>query len=131
MPGRCASPSKPGGCAGLLYKVTFDVVPTESDVVVKSQGVQVVLRQDSARYINGAVIDFAADSLIVRNPNAATSCSPGRPLPLGPTIAPRTQPRSELISAASHADGRAFLPIKRRPPPGQLPVVPRQWLTCD
>ena len=68
---------EPGGCAGLLYEVTFDVVPTESDVVVKSQGVQVVLSQDSARYINGAVIDFAANSLIVRNPNAATSCSCG------------------------------------------------------
>jgi iron-sulfur cluster assembly accessory protein len=68
---------EPGGCAGLLYEVSFDGVPAASDVIVDSDGVQVLLSPDSARYMNGAVIDFAENSLIVRNPNAASACSCG------------------------------------------------------
>jgi iron-sulfur cluster insertion protein len=68
---------EPGGCAGLLYQVSFDGVPTASDVVVESDGVQVLLSATSAPYMIGAVIDFAENSLIVRNPNAASACSCG------------------------------------------------------
>ena len=68
---------EPGGCAGLLYEVSFDGVATASDVVIESDGVQVLLSPDSARYMKGAVIDFAENSLIVQNPNAASACSCG------------------------------------------------------
>ena len=60
-------------CEGLLYGVTFDDVHPEDKVVIQ-RGVAVLIDPDTARYVEGASIDYVDDErgqgFLVSNPKA-------------------------------------------------------------
>ena len=70
-----------GGCSGLQYKMDLQDGPSQRDIMVLSQGVQVVVDPKSALYVTGSELDFVETleetGFKVHNPNAATSCSCG------------------------------------------------------
>ncbi len=70
-----------GGCSGLQYKLDLQGAPANRDIMVDSQGVQVVVDPKSALYVTGSEIDFLESleetGFKVHNPNAATTCSCG------------------------------------------------------
>lgn len=70
-----------GGCNGLSYKMRFVDTFKKGDILVRSQGVQVLVDSKSALYLRGTVLDFS-DKMIgggfkFSNPNAKSSCSCG------------------------------------------------------
>lgn len=70
-----------GGCNGLSYKMKFIAAPKRGDIVVRSQGIPVVIDSRSALYLRGMQLDFS-DRLVAggfkfSNPNARASCSCG------------------------------------------------------
>jgi iron-sulfur cluster assembly protein len=70
-----------GGCAGLQYSMAFEETPKEDDVLVADKGVRLFVDPFSARFLEGARIDFQ-DSLMgagfrVDNPNAVAVCACG------------------------------------------------------
>ncbi len=69
-----------GGCAGLQYGMALDE-RKDGDSVVEREGVQVLVDEESAKYLSGSTIDFA-DGLSgagfrIQNPNAVRSCGCG------------------------------------------------------
>jgi iron-sulfur cluster assembly accessory protein len=69
-----------GGCAGLQYGMTLDE-RKDGDAIVEREGVQVLVDEESAKYLAGSTIDFA-DGLSgagfrIQNPNAVRSCGCG------------------------------------------------------
>lgn len=69
-----------GGCSGLSYKLGFDI-RTDEDEIIKSQGMEIVVKPDHLMYLNGIVIDYP-DGLDARgftfdNPNASEACGCG------------------------------------------------------
>lgn len=69
-----------GGCSGLSYKLGFDF-RTETDSLVQSEGLDVVVDPRHMMYLDGIVIDYP-DGLDARgftfdNPNASESCGCG------------------------------------------------------
>ncbi|OKL49930.1 HesB/IscA family protein [Boudabousia marimammalium] len=71
----------PGGCSGLIYELYFDEHLTDGDLTRDFGGVEVVVDETSAVYLNGATIDFAdtisKQGFTIDNPNAAGSCACG------------------------------------------------------
>lgn len=70
-----------GGCNGLSYKMSFDAHPRKGDILVQSQGVEVLVDSKSALYLRGTHLDYS-DKLVAggfkfSNPNAKASCSCG------------------------------------------------------
>lgn len=70
-----------GGCSGLQYGMTFDNEPYPGDTDFESAGLPVRVDPTSAKYIQGANIDYV-DSLMgggfkIDNPNAVASCGCG------------------------------------------------------
>jgi len=70
-----------GGCAGMQYGMTFEDAARTEDVVVAIKGVRLFVDPVSARYLDGACIDYQ-DTLMgsgfrVDNPNATTACACG------------------------------------------------------
>jgi iron-sulfur cluster assembly protein len=70
-----------GGCSGLQYKMDLVDGPANRDIVIPSQGVQVVIDPKSALFVSGSELDFSDDlqkgGFKVTNPNAAAHCSCG------------------------------------------------------
>jgi iron-sulfur cluster assembly protein len=70
-----------GGCSGLQYKMDLQDAPANRDILVESQGVQVVVDPKSALYVTGSELDYSESledaGFKVNNPNAATTCSCG------------------------------------------------------
>jgi iron-sulfur cluster assembly accessory protein len=69
-----------GGCAGLQYGMTLDE-RKDGDFVFDRDGVQVLVDEESGKYLGGATLDFA-DGLTgagfrIQNPNAVRSCGCG------------------------------------------------------
>lgn len=69
-----------GGCSGLHYEMTLDQ-KRAGDEVVESDGVEFLIDGESARYLNGATLDFCegltAAGFQIVNPNAARTCGCG------------------------------------------------------
>ena len=70
-----------GGCSGMQYSMTFDE-QREGDRVTDFSGVKVVVDAFSAKYLQGALVDFS-DALTnggfkITNPNAKESCGCGK-----------------------------------------------------
>lgn len=69
-----------GGCSGFAYDFRFDE-PQQDDIVYEKDGVTFLVDPMSHQYLLGAEIDFSEDlmggHLIVRNPNATTTCGCG------------------------------------------------------
>lgn len=88
-----------GGCSGMQYGMAFEANPQETDVVVETDGVKLVVDPTSLMYVQGAVIDFV-DALVgggfrIDNPNAASSCGCGTSF----------KPKNGEGAADSHAGG--------------------------
>lgn len=71
-----------GGCSGLQYGLAVsEGEPEIDDVVIYSNDIKIVIDANSAKYLDGAVIDYKEDGLMsgfkVENPNAAKSCGCG------------------------------------------------------
>ena len=72
---------QPGGCAGLIYQLTFDDQTLDGDAVVEFDGVGLVVDKMSVPYLDGATVDFAdtieKQGFTIDNPNAGSSCACG------------------------------------------------------
>ena len=71
-----------GGCSGFQYGFTFDDEIKESDEVVDSHGVKLLVDPMSLELIDGAEVDYQSsvngESFVIRNPNAGSSCGCGK-----------------------------------------------------
>jgi iron-sulfur cluster assembly protein len=70
-----------GGCNGLSYKMRFVGEAKPADILVRSEGVEVLVDPKSALYLRGTQLDYS-DKMIgggfkFSNPNAKASCSCG------------------------------------------------------
>ena len=70
-----------GGCNGLSYKLRFVGEAKSGDILVCSEGVDVLIDPKSALYLRGTQLDYS-DKMIgggfkFSNPNAKASCSCG------------------------------------------------------
>jgi iron-sulfur cluster assembly accessory protein len=54
---------KGGGCSGYEFDLEFDDQSTETDEVIESEGVQVIVDMMSAQYMEGIVMDYEEGSL--------------------------------------------------------------------
>ena len=71
-----------GGCSGLQYGLAVsEGEPEIDDVIVYSNDIKIVVAGDSAKYLDGAVINYKEDGLMsgfkIENPNAGKSCGCG------------------------------------------------------
>ena len=70
-----------GGCSGLQYKMDLVDGPRDRDILVPSNGVNVVIDPKSALFVSGSELDFSDDlqqgGFKVSNPNAVVTCSCG------------------------------------------------------
>lgn len=70
-----------GGCSGLQYKMDLVDGPRDRDILVTSNGVNVVIDPKSALFVGGSELDFSDDlqqgGFKVSNPNALVTCSCG------------------------------------------------------
>jgi iron-sulfur cluster assembly protein len=72
---------KGGGCSGLEYVIKLDTKPSKLDIAIEIDGVRVVSDSKSAKFLDGAVLEFT-NNLIgggfkFENPNAGRSCGCG------------------------------------------------------
>lgn len=69
-----------GGCSGLHYEMTIDQKKA-GDEIVERDGVQFLIDNESARYLEGATLDYrdglTASGFQIENPNAARTCGCG------------------------------------------------------
>ena len=68
-----------GGCSGLQYGLAVsEGEPEIDDIVVFDNDIKIVVDANSAKYLNGAIIDYTEDGMQkgfkIENPNAAKSC---------------------------------------------------------
>jgi iron-sulfur cluster assembly accessory protein len=72
---------QPAGCAGFEYALTFDEKKAD-DTVVAQQGFDVVLDNNSVKYLENAVIDYSEDATSsgfkIKNPLEKSSCGCGK-----------------------------------------------------
>ena len=72
-----------GGCSGFQYGLVIEdgTATPEADQVVESNGVTLYVDPISARYLQGAEVDFldnmAGGGFTIRNPNAKSTCGCG------------------------------------------------------
>jgi iron-sulfur cluster assembly protein len=70
-----------GGCGGFEYALGFDRGAVDDDSTSECHGVRVVVDPASARYLEGATVDFVESlkesGFKVDNPNASGSCGCG------------------------------------------------------
>ncbi len=68
------------GCQGMSYGFTFDQ-KREDDEINQTGGLEVVVDPQSAKFLNGAKIDYIEDmkgaGFVIENPNAGGSCGCG------------------------------------------------------
>lgn len=70
-----------GGCSGFQYKLAFEDVASDMDLVVEDKGVRVFIDPKSGLYLNGVELDYV-DGLMgagfkIENPNARSTCGCG------------------------------------------------------
>jgi iron-sulfur cluster assembly accessory protein len=70
-----------GGCAGFQYKFGLEKAVNDDDVVVETDGVQLVVDTTSLPFVEGAEVDYVETlggaAFQVKNPNAASGCGCG------------------------------------------------------
>ncbi|MCL4845742.1 MAG: iron-sulfur cluster insertion protein ErpA [Acidobacteria bacterium] len=72
-----------GGCSGFQYGLMIEEgeADAEADRVIESHGVRLFVDPISARYLQGAEVDFidnlSGGGFTIRNPNAKTTCGCG------------------------------------------------------
>jgi iron-sulfur cluster assembly accessory protein len=72
---------QPGGCSGWLYHISFDQLLNPEDQVFDIDNLQLVMDQETIKYINGLTIDYSEDLMgggfRFHNPLATSTCSCG------------------------------------------------------
>lgn len=72
---------QPGGCSGLSYQLFFDERELDGDSIVDFDGVEVIVDEASAPYLDGATVDFEdtieKQGFTIDNPNAVGGCACG------------------------------------------------------
>ena len=72
---------KTGGCSGMTYQMSIDDQPHEKDLVLRHDGIEVIVDPASLDYIRGTVMDFEGDVMsqkfTFKNPNATGACGCG------------------------------------------------------
>jgi iron-sulfur cluster assembly accessory protein len=72
-----------GGCSGFQYGLMIDEGEGEAntDTVIESNGVRLLVDPISARYLRGAEVDFVDNltggGFTIKNPNAKSTCGCG------------------------------------------------------
>ena len=70
-----------GGCNGLSYRMRFVGEAKPADILVRSEGVEVLVDPKSALYLRGTQLDYSSKMIgggfKFSNPNAKASCSCG------------------------------------------------------
>ena len=70
-----------GGCSGLSYKLNFDKKQHESDKLLESNGVMVVIDKKSFLYLAGTTLNYFGGlngkGFVFENPNANRTCGCG------------------------------------------------------
>lgn len=70
-----------GGCSGFQYDVSFDEVRTDDDLVIRCDGVELLVDPLSMQYLEGAEVDYVEQlsgaQFVIHNPNAKTTCGCG------------------------------------------------------
>ncbi len=71
-----------GGCSGFEYGFTFDDEIKDTDTVVESFGVALLVDQMSMEMLKGAEVDYQTslqgESFVIKNPNAGATCGCGK-----------------------------------------------------
>ena len=72
---------KGGGCSGLLYTLSIERGPTETDRVVEDNNVRIFIDKKSYVFLAGTELDFSdglnGKGFVFQNPNAKKSCGCG------------------------------------------------------
>lgn len=72
---------KEGGCSGFSYGMGFDDEKRDGDQTLTAQGLEVVVDNDSVKYLNGLIIDYKESAMgggfTIDNPNASVTCGCG------------------------------------------------------
>lgn len=70
-----------GGCSGFSYRLSFEDAAGPDDLVVRAEGLRVLVDPKSAPILDGSTLDFddalLGGGLKVRNPQAARECACG------------------------------------------------------
>ncbi|MCF6225697.1 MAG: iron-sulfur cluster insertion protein ErpA [Xanthomonadales bacterium] len=70
-----------GGCSGFQYGFSFDEDMQADDIVIKNDGVHMLVDPLSLQYLEGAEVDYTENlqgsRFVIRNPNATTTCGCG------------------------------------------------------
>jgi len=72
-----------GGCSGFQYGLMIDEGEghADSDTLIESNGVRLIVDPISARYLKGAEVDFVDNltggGFTIKNPNAKSTCGCG------------------------------------------------------
>lgn len=74
---------RPGGCSGFSYEMYFDSQIDPSDIVNETDGVRLIVDEQSAAMLGGATVDFKDGGLqgagfAINNPNETRSCGCGQ-----------------------------------------------------
>ncbi len=71
---------KPGGCSGFSYGMALDV-RKDFDRVLMNRGIQVLIDEESAPYVEGSEVDYVegltGTGFKIYNPNAVSTCGCG------------------------------------------------------
>jgi len=71
-----------GGCAGYMYNMDFAKTPQSNDKIVTSNGIAIVIDNDSFEMLKGVTIDYVETlqgaGFKFDNPNATASCGCGK-----------------------------------------------------
>jgi iron-sulfur cluster assembly protein len=69
-----------GGCSGFQYGLAFDQ-KKDTDLLIETKGVKVVVDEESAKYLDGSEIDYEesvmGEGFKIVNPNATETCGCG------------------------------------------------------
>ena len=70
-----------GGCKGFEYAFSFDDQIAETDTVITTNAVRLLIDKTSIMYLAGATIDYreglSGSEFVIKNPNAKQTCSCG------------------------------------------------------
>ncbi len=70
-----------GGCSGFSYGFTFDEDYNEGDMIIKNNGVELIVDPMSLQYLIGGTVDYIegleGSRFVVNNPNATSTCGCG------------------------------------------------------
>jgi len=74
---------RPGGCSGFSYEMYFDSQIDPTDIVNETEGVKIVIDEQSAALVSGAMVDFRDQGLqgagfAIDNPSQTRSCGCGQ-----------------------------------------------------